>query len=276
MFSLPPSEPLDSALPPWHSLKASQVRRWPLPELSSPSDRTLARLAGLFALWRVRLVEGWENILPDRDPFVLAANHSSRREALLLPAVLLLARGGKRVRFLADWNFALIPGIGPLYRRSGAITLTCKSARPRLLNRLKPRFQAQTPPFEEAKRHLAGGGSIGLFPEGTRNRDPCRLLRGRRGAARLSLETGAPIIPVGIRFDRVDEAGARIDSSSAISIHIGAPLFPLAERIHPISRDSVTAWHARLMREIGQLRTRRYITDSRHESTRQRRSHLIK
>ena len=43
---------------------------------------------------------------------------------------------------------------------------------------------------------LAGGGAFGIYPEGTRSRDG-RLYRGRTGVARLAMEAGVPVIPVG-------------------------------------------------------------------------------
>ena len=44
---------------------------------------------------------------------------------------------------------------------------------------------------------LADGGVFGIYPEGTRTRDGY-LHRGHTGVARLSLRTGAPIVPVGL------------------------------------------------------------------------------
>jgi len=45
---------------------------------------------------------------------------------------------------------------------------------------------------------LRQGGLLALFPEGTRIRDPEELGHPRRGAARLALETGAPLVPCAI------------------------------------------------------------------------------
>ena len=42
------------------------------------------------------------------------------------------------------------------------------------------------------------GGLLALFPEGTRVRDPDQLGNPRRGAGRLALETGAPLVPCAI------------------------------------------------------------------------------
>jgi 1-acyl-sn-glycerol-3-phosphate acyltransferase len=48
-----------------------------------------------------------------------------------------------------------------------------------------------------AARVLDRGELFGIYPEGTRSRDGL-LHKGRTGAARVALRTGAPIIPVGI------------------------------------------------------------------------------
>lgn len=235
---------------PWAGLKPSDVWRWPLPELPRRGDRLLARLAGLFALGTLSEIEGWERVHPRNDPFLLVANHSSRREVVVLMAILLLARGGRPVRFLADWNFRLIPGVGHLYDHSGAISLTRKDARPRVLNRLKPMFESAVPAYEQALRHLKRGGSLGIFPEGTVNRGGSRLLRGRRGAARLSLQAQVPVVPAGIRFARRDPRTGDVDTSSPMTIRFGEPMnLPPSPRLPP-PREAVSDWHAQLMAAI--------------------------
>jgi 1-acyl-sn-glycerol-3-phosphate acyltransferase len=49
-----------------------------------------------------------------------------------------------------------------------------------------------------ARTILDQGGLLALFPEGTRVRDPETLGSPRRGAGRLAIEAGAPIIPAAI------------------------------------------------------------------------------
>jgi 1-acyl-sn-glycerol-3-phosphate acyltransferase len=206
---------------------------------------------------QVRAIEHWERVLPARDPFILVANHGSRRETVYLTAALMLARGGRPVHFLADWNFRLIPGVNYLYAGTGAITVTRKDARPRWLNRLKPRFSREAPALEQARVQLMAGRSVGLFPEGTVNRDPRRLLRGRFGAARLSLETGTPVLPVGIRFIGNPSDRDRGNSGLPISIHIGTPLRPPPEQAQAaggtVSAMTVRAWHGEIMTAIASL-----------------------
>jgi 1-acyl-sn-glycerol-3-phosphate acyltransferase len=227
----------------------SEIVSTPLPALGA-LDRTLVRGMAIAALGRIFTLSGLEHIAPARDPFILALNHSTRQEALLVPPLLFFLRGGQRIHFLADWNFRLIPPVDLLYRRAGAITVARKPARPRILNRLKPLFADAVPPLEQARAHLIAGRSVGIFPEGTVNRDCAHLLRGRPGAARLSLEAGVPVVPVGIRFPQTPN-GAAIPAGP-MDIAIGPPLMP-STITQPVSHASVRDRHAQIMSAIGQL-----------------------
>ena len=229
---------------------ARDVFSRPLPELGL-FDRALLRCAASVALRKTASISGLRHLTADNDPFILALNHSTRLEALLIPPLLVLLRGGRRLHFLADWNFRLIPGVGLLYWRSGAITVPHKSARPRVLNLLKPLFTDAVPPWRQAAQLLRTGHSIGVFPEGTVNREPSRLLAGRTGAARLSLETGAPVVPAGVRFPTI-AAGTAIPEGSPMEIIIGEPLRPPYVD-GPVAAAAVRAWHARIMGAIGVL-----------------------
>jgi 1-acyl-sn-glycerol-3-phosphate acyltransferase len=60
------------------------------------------------------------------------------------------------------------------------------------------RGQSDEEALETARIILRDGGLLSLFPEGTRFRDPDTLGTPHRGAARLALETGAPLIPTAI------------------------------------------------------------------------------
>lgn len=256
---MPPTQTSTShRVPPsWAGLSLRDLWRWPLDALPSALDRTVLRASAALARRQLRAIEHWERVLPEHDPFILVANHGSRRETLYLAAALMLARGGRPVHFLADWNFRLIPGVGYLYAHTGVISVLRKDARPRILNRLKPFFVDETPALEQARARLLTGRSIALFPEGTINRDPRRLLRGRYGAARLSLETGVPVVPLGIRFIGSPRNQARRASGLAMSMHIGSSLIPTPELtgggLHERSLASVRAWHGQIMTAIAAL-----------------------
>lgn len=231
-----------------------------LPELSL-FDRCLLRTVALATRPHVLAVHGTAHIAPARDPFILACNHSTRMEAIWLPAMLVYMRRGRRLHFLADWNFRMIPGVGLLYRRAGAITVGRKSARPRILNALKPLYTDRRPPLEVARAHIEAGRSIALFPEGTVNRDPSRLLRGRYGTARLSLTTGCPVVPAGLRFPSVPP-GTGVPDPCAFEVIIGEPLVPPSPAGTPRPGD-LYDWHARIMTEIARLSGKSWLSPSR-------------
>lgn len=230
-------------------LSARAILSWPLPELPL-LDRMLVRGVALVGRNRFHGIAGLEHIAPERDPFILALNHGTRLEALLVPPLLFLLRGGQRIHFMADWNFRIVPGIGLLYRRAGVITVARKPARPRFLNILKPLFTDPVSPAEQARRHLAAGRSIAVFPEGTVNRNPARLLRGRPGAARLSLETGVPVVPAGLRFPTVPK-GVVIPEGSPVAIEVGPPMIPSA--VGKPAYAAIGAWHGQIMTAIAGL-----------------------
>ena len=59
----------------------------------------------------------------------------------------------------------------------------------------KPNYKA----IEEAEKILNNGGTIGIFPEGTRNKTQNNLLEFRKGAVRIAKSTNTPILPFAIK-----------------------------------------------------------------------------
>jgi 1-acyl-sn-glycerol-3-phosphate acyltransferase len=235
----------------WEPPAARELLHWPVPDQSG-FNAFLVRALAMLSRGRVLAVHGLHHVRPGLDPFILVLNHTTRTEALLVPALIMLHRGGRLIHFLADWNFRLIPGIGLLYQRAQTINVLAKSARPRVLDALKPLYRRSRSALDQARLCLAHGRSVGLFPEGTVNRDPHRLLVGRRSAALLSLETGAPVVPVGIRFPQAPP-GRRIRDRDAMDVAIGAPLFgPPSDAAH-LSRAALHQRHAAIMTEIARL-----------------------
>ena len=245
------ANPVPASASVWNPPAWLDIVRWPMPAANF-GDRWIVRLVSLLAIRQVRAVHGLDNISPGLDPFILAVNHSIKREALLLPALMVLHRGGRWIRFLVDWNFVMIPVVGRIMRRSGAIVVTRKSARPKVLNHLKRFYTEPLPAAVRARARLMDGESIGVFPEGTVNRNPRRLLIGRVGMARLSLETGVPVVPVGVRFPDADPKQP-IEERSTMEIHIGAPLKPPATGGDKPPIAAVRRWHATVMTEVAQL-----------------------
>lgn len=237
--------------------------RHPLPHLDDePLTKWLVR--GFMALARRRWlvgVEGLEHIAGEHDPFILVANHSQRPEAVLLSAVVFFERGGRKVHFLADWPMMLVPGVALLYRRNGVVPVFGKSAKPAFLNSLKRFFRKEEgTSWQRARRRLDEGRSIAVFPEGTMNRQPHRLLRGRPGAALLALQAGVPVVPAGILFP-YHEGDGPISDGERFAIRFGAPMEPPA-----VGEDEAKAearsFHGRIMREIARLSGKTWSPDA--------------
>ncbi len=230
----------------------AELWRQPLPGFAGyPVRRVCCRGLAMLGQGWLRESTGWEHILPGNDPFILAPNHSSRAEALLLPALLAVGRGGRQVHFLADWNFLMWPVVGWLIRMNDPIIVTRKPARPKFLNALKPWFKPVASPFKEARRRLLAGQSLGIFPEGTVNVQSHRLLRGQSGVARLSLETGAPVIPLGLQFAGPAKGWLGVE---AMTLRIGRPMRPVTDYIGTTApAGAVRDWHQQTMQAIAEL-----------------------
>jgi len=166
-------------------------------------------------------VQGLENI-PTDGPAVICANHISVIDSFFVPAV--LPRGisfvGK-AEYLDDWKTStLFPKLGmiPIDRRGGDHAAAALDA---------------------ARGVLRNGGLFGIYPEGTRSRSGF-LHKGHTGAARLAIETGAPIIPVGlVGTDEVQPTGAPAPKPfMAAKIHFGRPI-PVDRYAHRAGDRSV-------------------------------------
>ncbi len=139
----------------------------------------LAFLRPLFKFfWRME-VTGLEH-LPTDGPAVICPNHMAAIDSFILPTI--LPRGIQYVgksEYLDDWKTAKVfPALGmiPIDRRGG---------------------DHATAALDAARQVLKRGGLFGIYPEGTRSRSG-KLHKGHTGAARLAIETGAPIVPVGM------------------------------------------------------------------------------
>jgi 1-acyl-sn-glycerol-3-phosphate acyltransferase len=116
--------------------------------------------------------------VPRQGAAILASNHQSFIDSIFLPLVV-----PRRVTFVAKaeyfaswktaWFFRAL-GMIPLKRDGGSASERALAA---------------------ASEVLKGGGVLGIYPEGTRSPDG-RLYRGHTGVARLSINCGAPVIPV--------------------------------------------------------------------------------
>lgn len=84
-----------------------------------------------------------------------------------------------------------------------------------------------------AKRALAAGQTVVIYPQGTLTKDPQLWPQAAKtGVSRLAIETGAPVVPIAHwGLDRVMPVGAKKLTPrpfSAVRVHFGDPLMPPA------------------------------------------------
>jgi 1-acyl-sn-glycerol-3-phosphate acyltransferase len=122
------------------------------------------------------VVEGRENV-PRRGPVILAANHLSFLDSVVIPLV-----APRPVAFLAKAEYFRKPGL------KGWLTRTCLTGIDAIPVQRGGHRGAQTS-LELARDVLAAGGAFGIHPEGSRSRDG-RIYRGRLARARLRCPGG--------------------------------------------------------------------------------------
>jgi 1-acyl-sn-glycerol-3-phosphate acyltransferase len=124
-------------------------------------------------------VEGVDNV-PAGQGVILAANHRSFMDSIFLALAC-----PEPVAFVAKAEYFENRMTRWLFRSTGQIPL----------RRGSPAGAREA--LAAASEVLSGGGTLGIYPEGTRSRDG-RLHRGKLGPARLAAATGAAIVPVGL------------------------------------------------------------------------------
>jgi 1-acyl-sn-glycerol-3-phosphate acyltransferase len=161
-------------------------------------------------IWRPT-VEGLHN-LPENGPVIVASNHLSFADSLVIPIV-----APRRVTFLAKAQYFNGTGIKGAVSRGffgglGMIPVDRDDTRAALAS------------LDIALDVLSEGGAFGIYPEGTRSLDG-RLYRGRTGVAHLALTAGVPVVPVGlIGTDRLQPVGSRLPRRVKVTVAFGEPI----------------------------------------------------
>jgi 1-acyl-sn-glycerol-3-phosphate acyltransferase len=196
-------------------------------------------------LFRPR-VEGRENI-PRTGPAILVSNHISAGDTFLLPAMI-----RRRLTFPA--KLELFHGRG---FKGRLLTWFLKGVGQVPLNRSGGRASASS--MDEVIRVLRDGKLLGIYPEGTRSPDG-RLYKGKTGVARLVLQAGVPVIPVGvINTQFVPSVVRTIPTMRHPVIRIGRPLDFTAYAAAGNDREVLRWVTDQIMSEVMALSGQEYV-----------------
>jgi 1-acyl-sn-glycerol-3-phosphate acyltransferase len=151
-------------------------------------------------------VEGLDHV-PDRAPAILACNHLSFVDSIVLPMnvprpVYFLGKADYWDSWRTRWFFQGT-GVVPVYRGGGA----------------KGEDSLRT-----GVEILRRGDLLGIYPEGTRSPDG-RLYRGKTGPVRMALEADVPIIPCAMMgTDAAMPTGSKVPKRVPVTVRYGEPL----------------------------------------------------
>jgi 1-acyl-sn-glycerol-3-phosphate acyltransferase len=135
----------------------------------------------VMSVWTRRTWTGQQN-LPPAGGVILVPNHVSHFDPLVVAHY--IYKSGRWPRFLGKASLWKVPVLGFLLRKTLQIPVERGSVE--AVKSLDALVEA-----------LAEGGAVVIYPEGTTTREPDLWpMRGKTGAARLALHTGAPVIPI--------------------------------------------------------------------------------
>jgi glycerol-3-phosphate dehydrogenase (NAD(P)+) len=206
----------EDRLQAYHAYTRRHSVNWPL--------YLLARLFMLpFFLAYFRLGRAGRDHGRVRGGLIVAANHRSFLDPFVIGGTLPMRRPMNYVAkielFERRWQGWLLSRLGAFPIRRG---------------------ESDELAMETARRAVERGGTVCIFPEGTRIRRGT-LAAPKRGVGRLALQTGAPVVPAAVFGSERVRRGWRIRPRK-VSVRLGrAMTFPRVAQPSPPLAESVTA-----------------------------------
>ena len=170
-------------------------------------------------------VQGMENLPTDPDQgVVLLVKHQSTYETFLMPAIM-----PRPLAYVFKKELLKVPFFGWSIGALDMIHID-RAQRSRAFHKV----------VEQGKRLLDQGTWVIMFPEGT------RIKRGEKGeyktsATRLSIMTGAPVVPIAVTSAKCWPRKAFIKTPGVVDVSIGKPISSVGRK-HDELMVEVEAW----------------------------------
>lgn len=191
---------------------------------------------------------GWEHI-PKTGGVILAVNHVSHADPFV--SARFIYDFGRWPQFLAKESVFRIPVVGGILYRCRQIPV-----RRGTIDASKA--------LDAAVAALADPeGTVVIYPEGTTTKEPDLWpMRGKTGAARLALLTGAPVVPVAMwgpeRIFDPRTKKLRLRVRTPVTVHAGAPVdlakWAAAEPTTAVLNDMTEAIMLRIRDLLAEIR----------------------
>ncbi|MFI6760675.1 lysophospholipid acyltransferase family protein [Micromonospora sp. NPDC050417] len=164
-------------------------------------------------VWTRRTWTGMEHV-PTSGGVIIVPNHISHADPLVVAHY--INDTGRWPQFLGKASIFRVPVVGYILLRCRQIPVergTIDAARS----------------LETLVAAVKDGGAVVIYPEGTTTREPDLWpMRGKTGAARLALTTGAPVVPVAIwgaqRLFDPRSGKLSLRPRIPVSVHAGPPV----------------------------------------------------
>ncbi len=172
-------------------------------------------------------VIGQENYSPDQN-YLVISNHAGMADIPLLLGIMKL-----NLRFMAKEELGKIPLFGRALRQAGYVMIKRGQNRDALNS------------LVDAAEVLKKGHSLHIFPEGTRSATG-ELLPFKRGAFRVAMKGGAPVLPVTIIGSHlITPKKSLVINKGTIKVIIDKPVLPSSfnsiEELMAVCSDVITA-----------------------------------
>lgn len=196
----------------------------------------------IYKLW-IGKIQGMNNLLKDRS-FIIATNHTSYYDILVLPSII-VPKLDKKMSALVNshyWKNFITRTVLNLWKCIPVFVEKEKDSKEK--NKLS---------MEKASNYLENNRILMIFPEGKRNYDG-KLRKAYHGVAILALRTKVPVIPAGIvGANKVLPKGKIFPRFVRCKVKIGKPLYfkkYYGKNINKKTLDHVTRI---IMKEIAKL-----------------------